>query len=170
MARPVVISTMIILPLASGLIGLQLGRSAVAEINTAYLRAEEVRFHSDLVANPPNFEADVPASLADAAVVQGLGSGCIKCIDYPEEYRPVRDPSFDTVAAWSETPAVAEEPAISVETAAAEPEAPPSPVARYVHYVITEDGEQTRATEMPAERVVASEPVAGPETVDIDKE
>ncbi|MDT9597698.1 hypothetical protein [Sphingosinicella rhizophila] len=158
MVRPLTISMMIAMPLASALLGLQLGRATIAEIDPVHFREAETRFHSDLVANRPAIWAGgSPVRLSDASLTQGLGSGCIKCIDYPEEYQPIHDRSsdvFDPVVAepevWTETaahtPTEAAGPLVA-EDLAEETETSRSDVARYAYYVITEDGEQRARTD-----------------------
>jgi hypothetical protein len=73
--------------------GVFLGRSAIAEINPAYFSGPEPRFHADLSANPPSMDAPVhrAGALSAAELDQALGSGCVGCRTYPQEYFPVHD-------------------------------------------------------------------------------
>ncbi|HEY7808771.1 MAG TPA: hypothetical protein VIA98_00145 [Allosphingosinicella sp.] len=59
--------------------GVSLGQSAVSEINPLYFGEAPARFHSDLAANRPNWDAE-PATLTVAAPpAEGLGTGCFGC-------------------------------------------------------------------------------------------
>jgi hypothetical protein len=93
------------LPIMAGLAilgaaaGVNLGRSAVAEINPAYFSDPEDSFHADLVPYRSPDWAQVHAAEYRAAqqpvLVGDLGSGCIGCRDYPVEYVPRHDPAVD---------------------------------------------------------------------------
>jgi hypothetical protein len=91
------------LPVLAGLsilgaaLGVNLGRSAVAEINPAYYQEPEEHFHADLVPYRSPDWAQAQAAGYQAAqqpvVIGDLGSGCIGCRDYPVEYYPKHDPA-----------------------------------------------------------------------------
>lgn len=93
------------LPIMAGLsilgaaLGVNLGRSAIAEINPSYFSDPEDGFHSDLVPYRSPDWAQVQAAEYRAAqqpvAVGDLGSGCIGCRDYPVEYVPRHDPAVD---------------------------------------------------------------------------
>jgi hypothetical protein len=80
------------LPIAAGVAivgsagGIWLGNSSISQINPAYYSDPETRFHADLAAQPPNWEQAQVAGTEGTA--DGLGTGCIKCRDYPEEVYP----------------------------------------------------------------------------------
>lgn len=74
--------------------GIQLGHSALAEINPIYYSAPPTRFHSDLVANPPSMAAPQMA-VAETEQAAPLGNGCVGCRTYPEEYYPIHDATVD---------------------------------------------------------------------------
>ena len=93
------------LPIVAGLailgaaIGVNLGHSAISEINPAYFSDPEDSFHADLVPYRSPDWAQVQAAEYRAAqqpvLVGDLGSGCIGCRDYPVEYVPQHDPAVD---------------------------------------------------------------------------
>ena len=74
--------------------GIQLGHSALAEINPIYYSKPATRFHSDLVPNPPSGSAPV-MELTRIETAAALGTGCVGCRAYPEEYFPIHDDSVD---------------------------------------------------------------------------
>ena len=102
-----------ILAIAGAGAGIQLGHSAIAEINPIYYSQPPTRFHSDLIANPPsNSPPQIVAAVADDPA---LGTGCIGCRTYPEEYRPIHEASLDGystayVGEEAAAPPVSEEP------------------------------------------------------------
>lgn len=98
MPNPLTLATLAVLTAAGSVTGLYLGHSAIAEINPAFYDEPETRFHADLVPNPPGFDAP-PVTRAGyvspAEYGQAFGRGCVGCLTYPEEYRPVHDSSVD---------------------------------------------------------------------------
>ena len=90
------------LALVGAVAGIHLGNSAVSMIDPVhYGGADEVRFHSDLVAQRQDWSAVQLAEYQQATLgppeTQGLGSGCIRCPDYPVTYAPEQHPAY---AAW----------------------------------------------------------------------
>lgn len=136
--------------------GVYLGQSAVSEIDPAYFRQPEARFHADLVPNrSPDWAKVQVGEYQQAALVTGLGDGCIGCRAYPVDYIPVHDPAVDGYQdGWS---ASAPQSAPAVEEAPEEP-APDlerEQVVRYASYPITQPADEAEA-EAPAEEVYAS--------------
>jgi hypothetical protein len=97
MCQPLTIATLLVLAVAGSVTGVYLGQSAIAEINPAYYDEPETRFHADMVPNPPSYAAPVTRAgyLTQAERQRALGSGCVGCRTYPEEYYPVHDSSVD---------------------------------------------------------------------------
>ena len=93
MAHPLTLPTVGLLALAGIGAGIQLGHSAIAEIDPVYFSQPPTRFHADLSANRP-LDTSPPALLAQAKN-PGLGAGCIGCRTFPEEYYPVHEASLD---------------------------------------------------------------------------
>ena len=93
------------LPIMAGLsilgaaIGVNLGQSAISEINPAYFNEADDYFHADLSPYRSPDWAQVQAAEYRAAqqpvLVGDLGSGCIGCRDYPVETVPRHDPAVD---------------------------------------------------------------------------
>jgi hypothetical protein len=94
MAHPLTLPTIGILALVGVGGGLYLGNAAISEINPLYFSEPPTRFHSDLT---PNAGAHLDAARPRLAGgdIQGLGSACIGCRTYPEEYYPIHDASVD---------------------------------------------------------------------------
>lgn len=95
MTQPMTLPLIGALALAGIGAGVHLGHSALAEINPIYYAPSPTRFHSDLVANPPSFSAPALFSDASADTPGALGTGCVGCRTYPEEYRPIHDATVD---------------------------------------------------------------------------
>lgn len=101
--------------------GVQLGQSAIAEINPVYFREAETRFYADLT--PAGYSpgtAYVPRQ--GMAGQLDLGTGCVGCRTYPEEYYPAHEASgaeYEEEWAVDEAvPALAEPPAEAPEEVA----------------------------------------------------
>lgn len=122
-------------------LGLGLGQSAISEINPAYFGSHysEARFHADLVPGGANY-GNAP-QLRDATLEYGLGSGCVGCRTYPEEYYPIHDPAVDTYA--DDTSAVADRIVQDADRdlAQIEGQVKQASLERYAHYQI-ETGEK----------------------------
>lgn len=93
------------LPLIAGLAivgaaaGVQLGRSAVAEINPAYLGQPDTPFYADLAANRgPDWSAVQAQEYQREQVVTQdapVPAACVGCRTWPVEYVPRPDPTVD---------------------------------------------------------------------------
>ena len=141
------------LPVLAGLsilgaaLGVNLGRSAISEINPAYFSDPEESFHSDLVPYRSPDWAQVHAAEYRAAqqpvLVGELGSGCVGCADYPVEYVPRHDPAAD---GYQDGYAASAPPAqiVIVETAAADPAR--ERIAAYASYPVSSDEKRAEAT------------------------
>ncbi len=92
MAHPLTLPTVGLLALAGIGAGIQLGHSAIAEINPMYFSQPATRFHADLSANRPLESA--PPALLRQATDSAFGTGCIGCRTFPEEYYPVHEASL----------------------------------------------------------------------------
>lgn len=96
MPSPMSALTLACLSLVGAGAGVFLGRDAVGEINPIYFSERATSWHADLAANqPPAWETIPASSVTDAELGIGLGSGCVGCREYPEEYYPRHDESVD---------------------------------------------------------------------------
>lgn len=137
--------------------GINLGQSAVAEINPAYFSEAEDSFHSDLVPYRSPDWAQVQAAEYRAAqqpvLVGDLGGGCIGCRDYPVEYVPRHDPAVDGYRQGYEDgyAAMAPQPAqiVIVETAAPDPAR--ERIQAYSSYPVSSDERPAEVAAAPAE-------------------
>lgn len=93
MAHPLTLPTAGLLALAGIGAGIHLGHSAIAEIDPMYFSEPPTRFHADLSANRP-IDSAPPAALSQTEDL-ALGTGCIGCRTFPEEYFPIHDASLD---------------------------------------------------------------------------
>jgi hypothetical protein len=149
------------LPIMAGLAilgaaaGVNLGQSAVAEINPAYFSDPEDSFHSDLVPYRSPDWAQVQAAEYRAAqqpvLVGDLGSGCIGCRDYPVEYVPRHDPAVDGYQDGyaASAPAAAPAQIYIVEAPAADPAR--ERIQAYASYPVSSDERPAHVAEAPAE-------------------
>jgi hypothetical protein len=148
------------LPIMAGLAilgaaaGVNLGRSAVAEINPAYFSDPEDSFHADLVPYRSPDWAQVQAAEYRAAqqpvLVGDLGSGCIGCRDYPVEYVPRHDPAVDGYQDGYAASAPAAVPAQIYIVEAPAPDPARERIQAYSSYAVS-------SNEKPAELVEAAE-------------
>lgn len=157
------------LPIMAGLAilgaaaGINLGRSAVSEINPAYFSEPEESFHTDLSPYRSPDWAQVQAAEYQAAqqpvLVGDLGSGCIGCRDYPVEYVPRHDPAVDGYQDGYAASAPAPAPAqiVVVETPAADPDR--DRLQQYASYPVSSDEKPVEAAQAVAE-APAAEPAA----------
>ena len=113
MAHPLTLPTAGLLALAGIGVGIHLGHSAIAEINPRYFSEPATRFHADLSANRP-LDSAQPALLAQARD-PALGTGCVGCRTYPEEYYPIHEASLDRYSSGFASNGDASEPAMSEE-------------------------------------------------------
>jgi hypothetical protein len=149
------------LPILAGLsilgaaLGVNLGRSAVAEINPAYFSDPEDSFHSDLVPYRSPDWAQVQAAEYHAAqqpvLVGDLGSGCIGCRDYPVETVPQHDPAVDGYQDGYAASAPQPAQVIVVETPAA-PDPARERIQAYASYPVSSDEKPAQVAEAPAEQ------------------
>ncbi len=134
------------LPILAGLTmlgavaGVQLGRSAVADIDPIHYGEPDTKFHADLV---PYRSAGQDGATLLAAREDVPITSCIGCRAFPEEYRPIHDPAVDGLEdGWSASAGLAAAPA-PVEAEPAAPAAAPDPereaVTRYASYPISEE-------------------------------
>jgi hypothetical protein len=151
------------LPVLAGLsilgaaLGINLGRSAISEINPAYFSDPEESFHSDLVPYRTPDWAQVQAGEYRAAqqpvLVGDLGSGCIGCRDYPVEYVPRHDPAVDGYQDGYAASAPAPAQIVIVETPAPDPAR--ERIQAYASYPVSSDERPAMvpeaAVEEPAE-------------------
>ena len=126
MAHPLTLPTAGLLALAGIGVGIHLGHSAIAEINPMYFSEPPTRFHADLSANRPLDSA--PPTLLAAAKDPALGSGCIGCRTFPEEYYPIHEASLDRYSSGYASNADATDPAVAEEQ--------PDPEAARLHQAI----------------------------------
>jgi hypothetical protein len=156
------------LPLVAGLailgtaLGVNLGHSAVSEINPAYFSDPEDSFHSDLVPYRSPDWAQVQASEYRAAqqpvLVGDLGSGCVGCRDYPVEYVPRHNPAVDGYTVYSASaPAAAPAQVYIVETPAPDPAR--ERIQAYASYQVSADEKPAQVAEAAVEQP-ADEPAA----------
>lgn len=155
------------LPILAGLsilgaaLGINLGHSAISEINPAYFSDPEESFHSDLVPYRSPDWAQVQAAEYRAAqqpvLVGDLGSGCIGCRDYPIEYVPRHDPAVDGYqdgyAASAPQPAAAPAQIVIVETPTA-PDAARERIQAYASYPVSADEKPVEVTEAAADQPI----------------
>lgn len=154
------------LPIMAGLAilgaaaGVNLGRSAVSEINPAYFSDPEDSFHADLVPYRSPDWAQVQASEYRAAqqpvLVGDLGGGCIGCRAYPVEYVPRHDPAVDGYQDGYAASAPAAAPAQIYIVEAAAPDPARERIQAYASYAVSSD-------ERPAQVAAAAEaPIEAP--------
>ena len=113
MAHPLTLPTVGLLALAGIGAGIHLGHSAIAEINPMYYSQPATRFHADLSANRP-IDSTPPALLAQAND-PALGTGCIGCRTFPEEYYPIHEASLDRYSSGLAANADVSSPAMAEE-------------------------------------------------------
>jgi hypothetical protein len=150
------------LPIMAGLAilgaaaGVNLGRSAVADINPAYFNEAEDSFHADLVPYRSPDWAQVQASEYRAAqqpvLVGDLGGGCIGCRPYPVEYVPRHAPAMDGYQDGYAASAPQPAQVIVLETP------PPDParerIQLYSSYPVSSDEKPVQSAQAPAEAPV----------------
>lgn len=148
------------LPIVAGLsilgaaLGINLGRSAISEINPAYFSEPETRFHADLSPySSPDWAQGQPAGYLAAqqpVLVGELGSGCVGCRDYPVEYVPAHDPAVDGYADGYAASAAQPAQVVIVETPAPDPDR--ERIQLYASYPVSgEERPAESAVEAPGE-------------------
>jgi hypothetical protein len=153
------------LPIMAGLAilgaaaGVNLGRSAVSEINPAYFNDADDSFHADLVPYRSPDWAQVQASEYRAAqqpvLVGDLGGGCIGCRTYPVEYVPRHEPAVDGYQDGYAASASQPAQVVIVETPAA-PDPARERIRLYSSYPVSSDEKPAEVAQAPAE--TATEP------------
>ncbi len=145
MAHALTIPTLAVLAVAGIGSGVYLGKAAIAEIDPAYYNEPETRFHADLTPYRPSTSAAVyrAGQLTPAELDQALGSGCVGCRTYPEEYYPEQDPAVEPERnRWAEA---AEQPAAQPAVYTSEPDEARSAdfasVERYTGYQVASEAE-----------------------------
>ena len=149
------LTTIGILSVAGAALGIHLGKLSVSEINPIYFQVSPTRFHSDL--SPYRSQAAGSSmSWADSATPMELGTGCIGCRTYPEEYFPQRDAIVDDVvedAPEEQAPVQLAAAETAPDTSMVERQADLDRLQRYARFSIS-------AEETVAERgQTASEPI-----------
>jgi hypothetical protein len=156
MAHPLTVPVLAVLAVAGSATGLYLGKAAVAEINPIYYSERPDTFHGDLVPYRPQAATEVAVyragQLTPAELSQALGTGCIGCRTYPEEYRPQQDPAVEPYRS-QETPAAA--PAVQLAVYDPEAERPAreadfASVERYASYQVAAGTEAPAQVELAA--------------------
>jgi hypothetical protein len=152
------------LPIMAGLsilgavLGITLGRSAVAEINPAYFNAAEDDFHADLAPYRSPDWAQVQQteyrSVQQPVTVGELGSGCVGCRTYPVEYVPRPDPAVDQYAEGGLIRAP-EPTLVTVTETAPAPDPDRERIQRYASYPVSGDAQPVEMAEVPVEEVAA---------------
>jgi hypothetical protein len=142
------------LSIAGAALGVGLGHSAIGEINPAYFREPETRFHAALAPNISQDWDQVQAREYDAAATSTQCIGCVNgpVPDYPIDYVPGRDPYVDTTAVtrWTAGPRQAV-PATRETTQVVYVQAAPAPdparerIVRYASYPVTQEEAQAMA-------------------------
>jgi hypothetical protein len=148
------------LPVLSGLsiagaaIGVVLGNSAISEINPIYYKQPETRFHADLVPYRSPSAGQGTAMVQEAALTPGaLGTGCVGCRTYPEEYFPQHDGSADgySASAWEPDEEAGAQYAVYEAAEAAQPDPRMAAIELYSRYRVSQDEpERVRAAPEPA--------------------
>jgi hypothetical protein len=148
------------LPIMAGLAilgaaaGVNLGRSAISEINPAYFSEPEESFHADLAPYRSPDWAQVQASEYRAAqqpvLVGDLGSGCIGCRDYPVEYVPRHDSAVDGYSDGYAASAPQPAQIVIVETPAA-PDPARERIQAYASYPVSSDEKPAEAAQAPVQ-------------------
>jgi hypothetical protein len=137
------------LPILAGLsilgaaLGVNLGRSAIAEINPAYFSDPDDSFHADLVPYQSPDWAGIQAAEYRASqqpvVVTDLGTGCVGCRDYPVEYYPQHDPAADGYADGYAASAPQPAQVVVIESQVPAPDPARERIQRYASYPVSSD-------------------------------
>ena len=145
MANSVTLPTIGVLALVGAGLGIHLGNASIAEISPHYFSAPQTRFHADLSPNRSGTTDayEIREDVADAGL---LGSGCVGCRDFPEEYFPVRDSSIDSAiegAAPAEGAVQLSVVPVESDVALAERQGALDRVRRYASYSISSEQDPT---------------------------
>ncbi|HEX8668501.1 MAG TPA: hypothetical protein VF727_09055 [Allosphingosinicella sp.] len=137
--------------------GIQLGRSAVAEINPLYFTEREPVFHGALTPYRSQDWAQVQAAEYEQVVApEELGTGCVGCRAFPVEYVPEHDPAVDAAGEYWVPEAYEPEP---VQAVLADEQADPDwqRVERYAGYQVAA-AEEAPVEQASADSYESSEP------------
>lgn len=151
MAHPMTLPMAVALAVAGGVLGIHLGRGAIAEINPVYFGPEEgTRFYADLVPGGYSPSASSPAYGQDfwANDQSASGqSGCERCGSFvePAPFVPEADYPSMEIGSYIQTAAMPE-PAPGDDRILM-----PEEVQRYAYFPITREEEQRNRTDRPAE-------------------
>jgi hypothetical protein len=155
MANPLMLPTAAMLALVGAALGVVLGNGAINEINPVHFQTEESRsrFYSDLT--PQGYRDWQSVQAAEFRAAESgidLGSGCVGCRTYPEEYVPVHEASLGKAnTAWAEvTEEVVEAPAVRPAVELQEHGPDLEQVERYAHFPVTAEEQQLALAEPPA--------------------
>jgi hypothetical protein len=160
MLKMMTVPTVAALTVAGVALGVHFGHAAIAEINPAYYSEPESRYFSDLspYRSPGWAQSEPRQAVLDFS--EGLGPGCIKCPDYPEEYVPQHDAAIDAYLndGW-QSPAYEPVQYAVYEVADPVAEADRAAVERYAAAPVSED-EEVATVAAPIEvGAVESEPL-----------
>jgi hypothetical protein len=142
MGHPLTLPAVTALALAGAGLGVYLGKSAVAQIDPVYFSspAPGSRFHADLVPARPDWDSWPAQPAQDAFAAEGLGTGCVGCRTYPEEYFPAHDSAVDAAyAVFDGDDAGAAIEGADREIAQMERRMEQAGIERYAHYPIASD-------------------------------
>ncbi len=155
MANPLMLPTAAMLSLVGAALGVFLGNGAINEINPVHYQTEEPRsrFHADLT--PQGYRDWASVQVAEFRAAESgtdLGSGCVGCRTYPEEYVPVHEASLGKAhTAWAEvTEEAVSEPLVQPAVEVRDDEADLEQVEAYAHFPVTADEQQLALAETPA--------------------
>lgn len=156
MPQPMTLAMIGALTLVGAGVGTWAGRAAIAEINPAYFKGSDDRFHGDRVPyrSPDWAQADKPAA-EDAELVQGLGDGCLTCGAAEIALPPAALPAVFEER-WGHEVVASEPAALIVE---AEPDPDLERVQRYASYPVSAEEAEAARHPQPA----PEEDAAGPE-------
>ena len=161
MLKMTTVPTIAALAVAGVALGVHFGHAAIAEINPVYYSEPESRYFADLSPyRSPGWAQSEPRQAA-LDFSEGLGPGCIKCPDYPEEYVPRHDAAIDAYldGGWQQP---AYEPVQYAVYEVSDPaaEAERAAVERYATAPVSEE-EQASAVAAPVEVVAEEEGPTG---------
>jgi hypothetical protein len=138
MPSPLTLPIVAGLSILGGLGGIWLGHSAIDQVNPSFFSASETRFHADSIPYRSPDWAQVRATEEALSAGSEIVS-CTGCLNWPEEYRPIRDAAFrgfegGSVVWPAET--ATESPAPEPAVAAVQPDPEWKRVQAYASYPI----------------------------------
>ncbi len=93
MPSPLTLPIVAGLSIIGGLGGIWLGHSAIDQVNPFFFSEPQTRFHADSVPYRSPDWAQVNAA-EQAQAIEGEITSCVGCLNWPQEYRPIRDAAF----------------------------------------------------------------------------